>query len=82
MPARPPQWAGVRLPADLKVWFSPAAATKHTRTAVYFLKQGILTSKEGESTHRIVGKGDLRASEGGRVLSLSAMLGELRSAVA
>ena len=49
---------------------------------MYFLKPGILTSKEGESTHRIVGKGDLRASEGGRVLSLSAMLGELRSAVA
>ena len=81
-PPAPPQWAGVHLPADLKVWFSPKAATKHTRTALYFSKQGILTSKEGESTHRIVGKGDLRASEGGRVLSLSAMLGELRSAVA
>ena len=69
------------IPATLKVWFSPAAATKHSQSLVYFAKQGVLTNKEGESTHRVVSKGELRNAAGGRALSLSMMMAELRAAV-
>ena len=78
----PPLWQDVRIPANMKVWFSPKNMKTHWRSVIYLLRLGVLTQNEKESTHRIAGRGDRLGSDGGRVLRLGAMVSELLVAAA
>ena len=78
--AVPDMWKDICIPKNMKVWFSPQAIKTQFSSVAYFARQGVLTNKEKESTHRIIAKGEKPGREGGRALRIGVMVAELLTA--